>query len=164
MGSGLASEIAADSPAGAATTASVGSDGSGLDVTVIAAEGSTDAAAAVVLAYGTVDAQADGRVTGTVQRSALTDISNASAVRFVQRPNRRHLLDTGGEDEVNVTTVQQLPSGNFTGNGSTIAVIDLEAFNQNDPVYSDQVIERRGTSSEANVDGAHGTETAEAVA
>jgi len=135
-----------------------------IDVTLLATEGHTDDAATVLSSYGSVSEQADGRVTGSVPTNAVTDVANASSVRFVKQPSRGYQLDTGGEDETNVTTVQTLSNGGYTGSGTTVAVIDRSGFNVDDPVYGDQVIERRGTNDEDNLDTSHGTETAETVA
>jgi len=159
------SESDATESTGAPAADRAGSNTHTVTITVLARSGEMGAATDVVRDHGHIVASDGTRVTAEVPLGALTDVANASSVRFVRKPAPARTLDTGGEDEIRVTNLRNRTDA-FTGDNVTVAVIDLDPFTDAstaDVAYSpEQVIERRNTAN-GSIDS-HGTKTAETVA
>jgi PGF-pre-PGF domain-containing protein len=160
----LLGHSSADSDSGLSTASTSGST-SDIHVAVEIKKGATGEVASLIAQYGSIEAQIEGRITATIPESKLTDLANGSVVRRVERPKTGQLADTsntGGEDEINADDLHQYSDSDFSGKGATVAVLDLQDFDTNNDIYSDQVVDRINTDHGPS--DSHGTKTAEIVA
>jgi PGF-pre-PGF domain-containing protein len=161
----IVDDIAAEQSSSGGAKASSTDSSSSVHIAVDTEQSQTGQVAKTIAQYGIVDARIDGRITGTVPADTLTEIANSSAVNRVEQPMTGTSLDssnTGGEDEINATKLHKYSDDDFSGDGATVAVLDLKDFDKNNDIYSNQVINRINTGHGGP--SSHATETAEVVA
>ncbi|NEU55287.1 S8 family serine peptidase [Halorussus sp. MSC15.2] len=140
-----------------------------VQVVVRAASGRSDEAARLVGTHGgDVRTRHENLVQARVPASAVEALGVSPAVEFVRRPREAVATDVTSEGLSNMD-VGTVHGTNYTGENTTVAVVDL-GFDVTNPEIADQVVDWRNFSSPesprtmANESGLHGTGTAELVA
>lgn len=138
------------------------SDADRVTVIVEATAGQTGAARESVARVGRVTAVVGTDIEAVVPRQQITDLANSSHVAYIRPPEplTPHVTSEG----LTTMHVDDEQARSFSGNGSTVAVIDL-GFDPDHPEIAAHVIDTWDYTGDGIETGptAHGTATAELV-
>jgi len=138
-------------------------DGS-VTVIVEAADGAADGAEAASTEHGEVLSRHRNLLKIKLPRENIEPLANEDAVRFVRRPIRPQQTGDYSSEGVETTRADLAQTRGWTGNESTVAVIDSDVDPTHDPI-ADNVVHTNDTTGEGfNVrDTTHGDASAEIV-
>ncbi|MFC6770292.1 hypothetical protein ACFQDD_01920 [Halorubrum pallidum] len=164
LGPDLHHTLSADS--GAGLTQEAASDGEGLFVTVVPAQGAGPAATATG-EYGTVEQIVNGEVEATVPKDSVSTLADDSRVERVRFPKFTQQTDLSSSNRTAGSKTigdEYLRNVSKTGDDVRIAVIDQSFDPTYDPI-ADNVVETNGYASHGISDGdtAHGDASAQIV-
>jgi len=118
---------------------------------------------ATVEEYGTVTVSRESRLEAFVHQDDLTELADEPAIEYIQTP--RYLEPSTTTEGLQRTDADALHARNLTGEGSTIAVVDI-SFDPSHPPIADSVVETKNFKESESMDAGstdHGDSSAEIV-
>ncbi|WP_254840672.1 S8 family serine peptidase [Natronomonas marina] len=132
--------------AGDGSVAAESGDTDGIRVVVEATAGRGDEAADAAADRGTVEAHHGNLIQATVPRDRIESLGEEPAVAFVRTPLRPEQAELTSEG-VETIRANVAADRNATGDGATVALIDL-GFDPDHPPIADNVVETKDFSGE----------------